>query len=493
MRIVIADDEHLVRFSLRSMIEELHLGLTVVAEATDGESLLDALARFQPDLCFVDIRMPGLSGLGAMKKAGKVGHRVRWVILTGHAEFDYAKEALELGASAYLLKPAGPSQISEVLMPLVKAFEKEKVEKSIRFGHVLLAALGSPNSQVAVPRISAAWLVSLRCDTGTECTPQERSDFPAQILTQIRGTAQRFLAGTMVTAAWISAPDQVQVTASWDEADRDARSASAHFKEVIAILVKQSASEPRRLTGFFVDALTSWDAFRQAQHDLGRAVVLRIIFGTAGFYSLQVLGQRLAGLPETLLALADKVEAFVYARECGEIPTLEARVQDLRDAFASVGTSTAYLEAVARYLSFRMGLELPTSFAGSDGIAIWATGLVSATRAELPDLRRIANFRSRVVEKVDQYLKQNLGVEVRVPDIASALGLSPNYLSSVYRRLTQNTISERLTVLRLDYSRELLARPESQIKEVAAVVGYKSTRYFARLYHKRFGHYPSGR
>ncbi len=224
MKVVIADDEHLVRFSLRSMIEELNLGLSVVAEASDGEGLLTAVARFQPEVCFVDIRMPGLGGLAAMRKARKAGSRARWIVLTSHAEFEYASEALQLGASAYLLKPAGPAQLLEVLAPLVKAAEKERRDESNRFENALVAALSSPDPSVSVPpAISAAWLVSLCCDGAAECTPRDRNDHPAAVLRQVRSTAQSLLSGSMVAAVWLGSPGRLLVAAAWDESDADAR------------------------------------------------------------------------------------------------------------------------------------------------------------------------------------------------------------------------------------------------------------------------------
>lgn len=494
MKVVIADDEHLVRYSLKSMIEELDLGLTVVAEASDGEGLLTALARFQPELCFVDIRMPGLGGLAAIRKARKTGSKAKWIILTSHAEFEYASEALQLGASAYLLKPAGPTQLAEVLVPLVKAAHRERREESVRFEHALVAALSSPGSVLSAPPVvAAAWLEALRIDARAGCSPRERGDFAGTLVHQLRETALDQLTGSLVTAVWLAGPDQVLVTAGWYEADADGRNAAAHLKELVGITVKQSSQASVRLTGFVAEGLDSWEAFRAALDDLGRVVPHRIILGTCVCHSLGVLQRRLEALPPAVACLPEQVEAFIQTRERGEIPALEAQAQALRDAFAAAGSATAHLEAAARYLAFRTGLEPPPASTGAAGLVAWADGLVTATRAELPDLRRAADFQSRVVEKVDQYLRQNLRSEVRVPDIASVLGLSPNYLSTVYHRLTQSTISERLADLRLDLSRELLARPGSQVKEVAAAVGYKSTRYFARLYHKRFGHYPSGR
>ncbi len=494
MKVMIADDEHLVRYSLRSMIEELDLGLTVVAEASDSESMLAALARFQPELCFVDIRMPGLGGLAAIRKARKAGSSARWIILTSHAEFEYASEALQLGVAAYLLKPAGLSQLAEVLVPLLKGAERQRREDSVRFEHALVAALGSPGSQVSVPpSVSAAWLVCLQCDVGAACTPQERSDFPGETLAHVRALAPSFLAGSLVTAAWISSPGRILVAAGWEAADTEARAAAAQFKEAIGILVKQSAVGSRWVTGFSVDSLNSWVALRSALADIERVVPHRITMGTAVFHTLGALQRRIEGLSEALAALPEQVEAFIQTRGRGEIPALEAHALALRDGFIAAGPAVAALEAAARFLAFCTGLEAPAGAAGARGLVTWAEDLVTASRAELPELRRAADFQARVVEKVDQYLRQNLRNEIRVPDIASVLCLSPNYLSTVYHRLTQSTISERLAVLRLDLSRELMAQPSSQVKEVAAAVGYKSTRHFARLYHKRFGIYPSGR
>jgi len=495
VKVLIADDEHLVRFGLRSMIEELSLGLTVVAEAANGEEMLTALARYQPDLCFVDIRMPGLNGLAAIRKARKAGFKTRWIILTSYAEFEYASEALALGVSSYLLKPAGPANLAEVLIPLIKSIETEKREASLQFEHSLVAALASPSAGAAEGfPIQGAWLMAVRCDSGADCSRLERDGHQSEALRQVRLLLAEPFAGSLLTAAWNSSADQFFVAAAWESADIDARNAAGHLKESLGILIKQSAAGSRRLTGLVSEELSSWEEFLEALKTLGRLSPQRILLGTGVLHPLAAVERRLKPLPQALLLLPEQIEAFLQTRERGEIPALEAQAQTLRDTFASVGSATVFLEAASRFLAFRTGLEPPAaSVSGTAELIAWADGLVAATRAELPDLRRSADSQTRVVEKVDQYLKQNLRSEVRVPDIASVLGLSPNYLSSVYHKLTQSTISERLSILRLDLARELLTRPGSQVKEVASAVGYKSTRYFARLYHKRFGQYPSGR
>jgi two-component system response regulator YesN len=470
--VVIADDEHLVRFGLKSMLEEWDKGLHVVAEVATGDDLVAAVAKHQPDLCFVDIRMPGLNGLAAIRKARKAGSRARWIILTSHAEFDYASEALSLGATAYLLKPAGPANLTEVLTPVLKAIERERRDACVRFEHALVA---------------------LRCDVAAGLTPADRAAFAAEVLQTVREESHLALAGHLRTAAWLSSSERVLFTAAWEDDDAEGRAGALRLRERLGVLVKATAGEPRRLTAFAVEQVPSWDDLQKQLEGMTAAEGYRCYFGLSTVHALGALERRADALPEGLKALAGPIEDYLATREKGQIAELEARVAAIRHAFAHAERGLTHLDAAARYLAFRTGLVPPETGTSLAALVGWVDELAASTRAELPDLRRAADSQTRIVERVEAYLREHLETEIRVPDIASELGLSPNYLSAVYSKLTGATLIERLSDLRLDRARELLDLPGSRVKVVASQVGYKSTRYFAQLYFKRFGHHPSGR
>lgn len=125
MKILIADDEELIRFTLRDMIEKSPLEAEIL-EASGGRQLIRRFRREKPDLVLADIRMPGCSGLEAMEELrDEEGH---WIILTGHADFEYARSALKLGALDYLLKPPSSEELlaalerAEKLLPENKRF-----------------------------------------------------------------------------------------------------------------------------------------------------------------------------------------------------------------------------------------------------------------------------------------------------------------------------------------------------------------------------------
>ena len=124
MRILLADDERLVRLSIRSMIEELYddslIEEPVIREVTNGRELEAALSSFSPHLAFVDIQMPGPSGLDVIEKTAPEHPGTAWVLLTGFAEFPYAKRAIELGVLEYLVKPASSGDLLKVIQQAQK-------------------------------------------------------------------------------------------------------------------------------------------------------------------------------------------------------------------------------------------------------------------------------------------------------------------------------------------------------------------------------------
>ncbi len=104
MNIVISDDEELAREAMSSILLEICPDLQLF-EARNGQELIDVVNRVKPEAAFVDIRMPVKSGLEAIQEAAPLSPNTQWIILTGFADFEYAKEALRLKAIDYLLKP----------------------------------------------------------------------------------------------------------------------------------------------------------------------------------------------------------------------------------------------------------------------------------------------------------------------------------------------------------------------------------------------------
>jgi len=115
VRAVIADDERLMREQLRARLAEVWPELQIVAEAKNGREAVEAVATHRPDLAFLDIRMPGMTGVEAAREIGDACHIV---FITAYSE--YAVEAFEQGAVDYVLKPADSERLALTVARLKK-------------------------------------------------------------------------------------------------------------------------------------------------------------------------------------------------------------------------------------------------------------------------------------------------------------------------------------------------------------------------------------
>ena len=115
LKIFLAEDEVIVRETIKRMIPWEELGFELVGEAADGEMALPLLIRQKPDLLITDIKMPFMDGLTLAKLAKKELPELKIVILSGYDDFNYAKQAINIGVEDYLLKPITKNALIERL------------------------------------------------------------------------------------------------------------------------------------------------------------------------------------------------------------------------------------------------------------------------------------------------------------------------------------------------------------------------------------------
>ena len=115
MKVVIIDDEPLISDKLKRIMETGLRGMHTVCAFTDAQMALDYIEQEKPGVILTDIRMPGITGIDLAKQINQMDYGAKIVFLTGYAEFEYAREAIRLGAFDYLLKPIIQDKLYEVL------------------------------------------------------------------------------------------------------------------------------------------------------------------------------------------------------------------------------------------------------------------------------------------------------------------------------------------------------------------------------------------
>ena len=115
IRLLLADDHPLIREGIRSLLGA-HERLRVAGEAEDGQSLIDEYKRLQPDVVLADIKMPGTTGLEALRQLVAEFPDIRFIVLTMHEEREYVINALQLGASGYVMKNAERDELVKAII-----------------------------------------------------------------------------------------------------------------------------------------------------------------------------------------------------------------------------------------------------------------------------------------------------------------------------------------------------------------------------------------
>lgn len=124
-KVLIADDEYIIREGIRSSINWEEFSMEVVGEAEDGEEAVELAIKYQIDILLIDLNMPIMNGLTAMKNLRAQLPRCKMVVISGYDEFAYAQEAIRLQVEDYLLKPVNQEKLRKLLLKLKQQLEKE--------------------------------------------------------------------------------------------------------------------------------------------------------------------------------------------------------------------------------------------------------------------------------------------------------------------------------------------------------------------------------
>ncbi|MEO2205289.1 response regulator [Paenibacillus pabuli] len=129
-RILIADDEPMIRMGLAKMIKQAGLFDCEIRQAANGEEALQVVEAYRPHILFTDIRMPTMDGIELCRRLSEQGRTIRIIVVSGYSDFEYARACMDYGVKRYLLKPVGRQELSELLHKLL-SMEEERPTLSL--------------------------------------------------------------------------------------------------------------------------------------------------------------------------------------------------------------------------------------------------------------------------------------------------------------------------------------------------------------------------
>ncbi len=485
MKCIIADDERLVRYSIQDMLEEIaDAGVAWfdgISQVVNGKELLRQVRVVQPDLVFVDIRMPLLNGLDAIEKGRQLSPRTQWIILTGYAEFEYAKRAIALGALDYLLKPASRSDIERMVRLALSKFADKRAQEQLALEHRILGLLQdtfSEDPESPSDSVYAGLLLTL----DSPLPLKDASTMQKHALQNLRSWLRTKLPSSCTGGAAVLDDGNIIcifATTSEDEIDGALQKTADH---VLASLVQDLSSEV--ICTVFNMETTGAELTRLLKD-------LSLVSKDSSLRLFGGLGQIIdAGLQESLAAGFDKVQA-VLSRVDRAIRNMELVPEETVQVLHRHRPELEQLWSTSdlcRFFEIHSAMDLCLLEPGPalEAITAWcARRLLPGSSANETARRR------QLVQRALDLLAEQYTREIGLAQLADLMGITPNYLSTEFNRVMGESFSQYVTRLRMKKADELMRQGDLTVKEVAARVGYVSSRHFASLFKKHFGHVPS--
>lgn len=132
MRLLIADDEPLIRRGIKKLVNLSEIGIEEVYEADNGEETLQLFEQYHPEIVLLDINMPRVDGLTVAKEIKSLSSETKIAMLTGYNYFDYAQKAIRIGVEDYILKPVSKKEITEIIAKLAHSYQEERKQQTIQ-------------------------------------------------------------------------------------------------------------------------------------------------------------------------------------------------------------------------------------------------------------------------------------------------------------------------------------------------------------------------
>lgn len=525
IKVFLVEDEMVIRRGIKNSIDWEKEGYIFCGEASDGELAYPMIIKEKPDILITDIRMPFMDGLELCKLVKKELPNIKILILSGYDEFDYAKEAIRLGVTEYLLKPISSGKLLEALNGVSESIRREKEDKDLvrkymeemrentehekqKFFEQMIAGNLSMADALETGKkyemnLSAGMynLLLFRFTLGEENRKSGEllgeAEYAIEKLTERLEYVFEFQRGVEGWAFLLMADNEEQMSERVKELSKELEEIMKNYSTIAYFGgIGQPVARLRELE----------ESFREAE----RALAARFTMELNRIISVEDI--RMAQNVDTL----DDIEITSF----GEIEKtrtmlekfLNNGAEDEIDEFVDVYINELPEENLKSVLmrqyiimdAYIVMMSFCEKIEGIEGEMQAQSEELKNSMKTIQTLEEIKNYIRMLLKKIigvrdtisgrrysdiieiakDQIRKTYMSDEISLNTIAAEVGMSPSYFSSIFSKEMGKTFVEYLTEIRMDRAKELLMCSSMKTSEIGYEVGYKDPHYFSYIFKK---------
>lgn len=522
-RIVVADDEGIVIDSLKYILERNFGGDCVIEIAKTGRILIEIAENFQPDIILVDIQMPGINGITAMKEIRKTNSNVIFIVLSAYDNFDYAKESIELGVLEYLNKPANQKTIvssvsramrildqkreqrkqsllirekMETVTPIVEAgfiysillkhhvaetIEKYRMLLDIKeeYGYMMALVFGDEQQGIYMTNVVGS---SVRTQMNySKLRELVKESFPCMVGSIMANELPIYIPHRAAKPEYSERIETIE----------QARELVRTLKRTFGISFRVGIGSIKRINDTCESYEEAMKALMNAEGSVSHVNDLPLFCEYEEDYPIEIerklfeelrLGKEESCVKQAGLFFDWMIDTYGESDSNVRLKVLE---------FVLFAEREAYLSGGMTYQFQARGDYLPTINHSNSNSELrqWFIGkFKEACRNIASKKKQHANSQ---IEKACHYIKKNYQKDISLDELSMLLDVSPYYFSKLFKETVGQNYVEYLTSLRIGEAKKLLSEDSMGMKEICLQVGYRDPNYFSRIFKKCVGVTPT--
>lgn len=527
LKVFLAEDEFIIREGIKNNIDWQAHGYEFCGEASDGELAFPLIQKTRPDILITDIKMPFVDGLALSRLVKKELPETEIIILSGYEEFDYAKEAIQIGVARYLLKPVNGETLLQEIDSVAEIILGKQKEKEIREKYQKEMEENSLRDQMDLFQ----HLVTGDCSMEELFSVADKLDLKIMapwysiVLLKIQSMKHDYeeYSGSIVVVderiVKLAEPEHVLI---FDRAlEGRAFLFKADSEDELLAYQKEYLGDVKEVLSSYVNLRyfggvgTPVNRLREIPasfEDASHAFAHRYLVAESCILDSSLLMQEGAAEQEDFRISAvnpeqidrTKMQEFLRTGDLDEVVYFVDEFFGKLDGgamksriFRQYITMDAYFSIV----DFLKGLGLQkdeieapdqdSSILQDEKSAMDYIVRIMEKALVLREKKASSRYED-VVSEVIHYIEDNYAQEeLSLNLLASHVNFSPNHLSMIFSQQTGQTLIRYLTDYRMNRAKELLRCSSKKSSVISMEVGYKDPHYFSYLFKKTQGMTPT--
>lgn len=527
IKVFLVEDEVIIRSGVKKSINWEQEGYEFVGEASDGELAYPMILKEKPDILITDIRMPFMDGLELSRLVKKELPDIKILILSGYDEFEYAKKAIKIGVTEYLLKPISAAKLTEVLNAVAETIRQENEEKNLletyfaemrenterdkmrlfekllmgdlSMGEILEAGerfgmnLGASCYKIVLFKILANLENHVYAEQMVDaCSSVE------QAASMMEGVYV-FQRGVEGWAFLLTAQDEKSMEESAKILYQNLKQAMKNYTQLeyfggigstvprIRSLKQSFREADRAFAARFVEEanqIISQKEFEKSQMEEGLKMQGVVQIGK----SREMLQKFLSnGTREEVKAFSD---AYISRIEEENIRSTMVRQYVVIDVCIVILSFCERISSANRLQEEAEELQkMMQKIHSLSEIKKYVVRLLNEA-IELRDAESGRRYSDLIAAAKKEIENHYMTGEISLNTVAISVGMSPSYFSSIFSKEAGKTFVEYLTEVRIEKAKEFLMCSSMKTSEIGYEVGYKDPHYFSYIFKKVQGCSP---